>query len=365
MGKAGSRIASAMLIAASGASMSVGIGQPEQGDVFISGTEGCHTFRIPALVVSKKGTLLAFCEGRRKGRGDAGDIDLVLKRSSDGGKTWGPLQVVWDDGENTVGNPCPLVDRDTGTIWLPFCRNNDRVFITKSTDDGATWAPPVEITKDVKRPTWTWYATGPGHGIQLESGRLLIPCDHRDPTLPPPRGRQDITRSHIVYSDDHGATWKIGGILPRRTNECEAVQTAGGVLYLNMRNTFGKNRRAFAWSRDDGLTWSEVGFDETLISPVCQASLVRLADARRVVFANPASTRRERMTVRVSADECKSWSAGKVLHPGPAAYSDLAVAPDRAVLCLYERGEKDSYEKITLARFTLEWLAGGAERPPK
>jgi len=338
----------------------------EQIDVFISGAEGCHTYRIPAVVVSKKGTLLAFCEGRRKSRADHGDIDLVLKRSFDGGKTWGKMQVVWDDGANTIGNPCPVVDQLTGTIWLPFTRNNDRVFVTNSTDDAATWARPVEITRHVKRPKWTWYATGPGHGIQLASGRLLIPCDHRDPTLPPPRGRQDITRSHVVYSDDHGATWKLGGILARRTNECEAVEMADASIYLNMRNNFGKNRRACAWSKDGGETWSDVEFDQTLISPVCQASVVRYTDAKahdrnRVLFSNPASTRRERMTVRISYDECKTWSAGKVLHLGPAAYSDLSVAPGMTICCLYERGDKHAYEKITLARFGLAWLTDGAD----
>ncbi|MBI3466077.1 MAG: exo-alpha-sialidase, partial [Planctomycetes bacterium] len=160
----------------------------EQQAVFVAGQEGYHSFRIPALIVSAKGTVLAFCEGRRNSRSDTGDIDLVLKRSFDGGQTWGPMQVVADDGPNTIGNPCPVVDRRTGTIWLPLTRNagedtqrqieagtsreSRTVWMTRSTDDGATWGRLVEITSSVKAPDWTWYATGPGCGIQLTSGRL-------------------------------------------------------------------------------------------------------------------------------------------------------------------------------------------------
>ncbi|MBN2311811.1 MAG: exo-alpha-sialidase, partial [Candidatus Hydrogenedentes bacterium] len=173
---------------------------PEQAPLFVAGQDGYHTYRIPAILVSKKGTILAFCEGRKNSGADHGDIDLVLKRSFDNGATWGPMQKVWDDGENTIGNPCPVVDQSTGTIWLPFCWNNDRVFVTRSDDDGATWAEPVEITDSVKPDSWGWYATGPVHGIQLASGRLLIPCDHRVKGV-------EINTSHVIYSDDHGATW--------------------------------------------------------------------------------------------------------------------------------------------------------------
>src|SRR5262245_58292726 len=165
---------------------------PTQSAVFVSGQAGFHTYRIPSLLVSAKGTLLAFCEGRKTGRADTGDIDLVLRRSCDGGKTWQPTQIVWDDGDNTCGNPCPVVERSTGTIWLLMTHNLGRdteaqilerksvgsrtVWVCKSTDDGATWSRPSEITRDVKKPDWTWYATGPGVGIQTRGGRLVIPC---------------------------------------------------------------------------------------------------------------------------------------------------------------------------------------------
>src|SRR5215212_7644444 len=137
--------------------------EPLRTDVFVAGADGYHTYRIPSVIVTPKGTVLAFCEGRKAGRGDAGNIDLLLRRSTDGGKTWGKAQVVWDDGDNTCGNPCPVVDAKTGTVWLLLTHNFGKdtqskivagtgqgtrtVWVTRSTDDGATWAAPIEITK--------------------------------------------------------------------------------------------------------------------------------------------------------------------------------------------------------------------------
>jgi sialidase-1 len=343
---------------------------PEHVPVFVAGSGGYHTYRIPALIVSPKGTLLAFCEGRKTSARDSGDIDVVLRRSSDGGKTWQPLQVVADAGPDTIGNPCPVVDRTTGTIWLPLTRNRGdedeklirdgkskagrTVWLTKSTDDGATWSEPVEITKQVSDPQWTWYASGPGCGIQLKTGRLVVPCDH---TV---LGNRQM-RSHVIYSDDHGATWKLGGVAGDQTNECQVVERDDGSLLLNMRSYHKKNLRAVATSKDGGLTWSPVTLDETLVEPVCQASLVRYGGKGRVLFANPASTKREKLTVRLSYDDGATWPVAKLLHAGPAAYSALAVLPDGRVGCLYERGTKSAYEEITFARFALDWLEDGPE----
>jgi sialidase-1 len=354
--------------AAVGPGLDAGPAVPEQADVFVSGKDGYHTFRIPSLLVTPKGVVLAFCEGRKNSRSDSGDIDLVLRRSRDGGATWGPLQVVVDDGPDTAGNPCPVVERATGTVWLTLTKNlgheNEKVirdgnskggrtvWVMKSTDDGATWSKPAEITSAVRDPQWTWYATGPGCGIQLRGGRLVIPCDH---TV---RGSRAM-RSHVIYSDDRGATWKLGGVLGDKTNECQVVERRDGSLLLNMRSLHGKNRRAVATSRDGGLTWSAVTLDETLVEPVCQASLIRLDDQGRLLFANPAGTKREKLTVRLSPDDGATWPAAKVLHAGPAAYSALAVLPDGRVGCLYERGDRSPYERITLARFAAGWLTGG------
>ena len=339
-----------------------------RSDVFVSGQDGYKAFRIPSLVVTRKGTILAICEGRKRSFSDQGNIDLVVKRSLDDGITWEKMQIIFDNGENSAGNPCPVVDRETGTIWLPFCQDNKRVFVTSSDDDGVTWSTPVEITKDVSQPDWTWYATGPGRGIQLNSGRLLIPCDHKLNNAT--KTQTQWYSSHVFYSDDHGKTWKLGGTLGPRTNECQAVQVEDGAVYLNMRSYHDKNRRAIAWSKDQGLTWSEVTLDDTLIEPKCQASLLRYTDQKtggrnRVLFANPASTERKNMTVRLSYDECRTWPVARVLNPGKSVYSDLTAARDGSILCLYENGEKDQYEKMTLARFTLEWLTEGKDRRGK
>lgn len=343
--------------------------EPVQAPVFVAGEGGYHTYRIPSVIATAKGTLLAFCEGRKAGRGDAGDIDLVLKRSTDGGKTWGPLQVVWDDAGNTCGNPCPVVDAKTGTVWLLLTHNLGRdteamlvggksagtrtVWISRSDDDGATWTKPAEITRDVKKPGWTWYATGPGVGIQLRSGRLLIPCDSKS-------DGGKVRESHVIVSDDGGRSWKLGGVVGPQCNECQAVELADGSVMLNMRTYRANNRRLVAISTDGGESFTKPVEDPALVEPVCQASILRLPGAGGgILFSNPASTKREKMTVRLSRDEGKTWPHAAVLHAGPAAYSCLVVLPDGGIGCLYERGDKTPYDTITFARFGREWVAAG------
>src|SRR5687767_3785732 len=254
-------------------------------NVFSAGAEGYHTFRIPALVTTKSGSLLAICEGRKTGRGDHGDLDLVQKRSSDGGKTWGPLELIHEEGriaKITIGNPCPVVDQATGTIWLPFTRDNDRVFMTSSADEGKPWAKPRDITTDVKPSDWTWYATGPGNGIQLtrgkHKGRLVIPCDHRvGGATKGDKGNWDKAgRSHVIYSDDHGQTWKLGGATDFAMNEFAVVELADGTLMLNSRSYRGKACRGISLSTDGGETWQPTTDDLTLVESVCQASLIRI-----------------------------------------------------------------------------------------
>jgi sialidase-1 len=346
--------------------------------VYAAGESAYNTFRIPSVIATPKGTLLAFAEGRRTGAGDAGDIDLVLKRSHDGGASWSSLQVVGDNGPNTFGNPCPVVDRHTGTIWLLTTQNRGTdherdiiagtsqagrtVWAVKSTDDGATWSPPTEITASVKQGDWTWYATGPGVGIQTRSGRLVIPANHAI-------AGTAVHRSHVIYSDDGGKTWHRGGSADPGTNESQVVELADGRLMLNMRNHPPKpgNFRMVATSDDLGRTWSKAVPDRSLIEPPAQASLLRLTiaaarDRNRLLFSNPAGPGRERMTVRVSYDEGVNWPVSRVVHDGPAAYSSLVVLPDRSIGLLFERGDRSPYEKITFARFTLEWLTDGKDR---
>lgn len=344
----------------------VSAAEPVQTPVFVAGEGGYHTYRIPAVIVAPGGTVIALCEGRKAGRGDAGNIDLVQKRSTDGGKTWGELEVVWDDGGNTCGNPCPVVDAKTKTVWLLLTRNlgsdsegmivsgkskeSRSVWVTHSTDDGKTWAKPSEITKATKKPEWTWYATGPGVGIQLKSGRLLIPCDSKS-------NGGKTRESHVIVSDDGGTTWKLGGVVGPECNECQAVELADGTVMLNMRCYTGRNRRLVALSKDGGETFTKPVDDKALVEPVCQASILRLpGDGGGILFSNPASLKREKMTVRLSRDEGKTWESSRLLHAGPAAYSCLTVLPNGDIGCLYERGDKGAYETITFARFPRAWL---------
>jgi len=340
--------------------------------LFRGGRGGYHTYRIPALLCGSDGTLLAFCEGRRDSASDAGTIHLLLRRSADGGRTWGTVQVVAAEEGVTCGNPCPVLDPAAGRILLPFCKNPAdgpegmicagkaprTVWLTYSDDSGATWTPPREITREVKRADWTWYATGPGHGVALRDGRLVVPCDHvvgvnldraRDPH-----------HSHVVISDDGGETWRIGGILPEGTNECAVVETPSGDLYINCRNHGSGLCRAVAWSRDGGEGFFGFHRDPALVEPRCQASLAsvrREGAADHILFANPAATARVRLTVRLSDDGGRTWSLARTLHAGPSAYSDLAGTHGGAVCCLYEGGREHPYETLTLARFDLRWLA--------
>ena len=358
----------------------------QQQDVFVAGQGGYHTYRIPALIVTSNQTLLAFCEGRKHSRSDTGDIDLLLKRSTDSGKTWGETQVVWDDGPNTCGNPCPVVDERTGIIWLLLTHNpgdtgeaqikehkgsgTRTVWVSRSEDNGKTWAPPVNITASTKDPSWGWYATGPGVGIQIQHGphrgRLLIPCDYSFQG-PDRAGRGPAVEggSHIIYSDDHGQTWRLGGTVSPQMNESQVVELSDdeGGLLLNMRNTAKADRRAQSVSGDGGQTWTAPEYPPELVEPRCQASLLRYdwpngKELGRLLFSNPASPRRRDLTVRLSRDEGKTWPVAKTLHEGPAAYSCLAVLPDKAIGCLYECGRTNAYERISFARFPLAWVEG-------
>ena len=343
-------------------------GYPET-DVFVEGQGGYHTYRIPALVVATNGVVLAFCEGRKNGAGDAGDIDLVLKRSLNGGTNWERMQVIAEDGANIFGCPAPVVDQVTGEIFLltTWGLGSDtekkvlagtaaeprRIYVQSSKDNGATWSAPRDISADVKKPHWRWYSTGPCNGIQLakgpHKGRLLIPANHSDHSDP----SKHPYRSHVIYSDDHGATWKLGGIEDEKTNESTLVELSDGRILHNMRSYHGKNCRAIAFSNDGGLNFGPVTLATNLVDSVCQASMLRLRNDE-ILFANPSSRTRENLTVRISDDDARSWPRSMTLHAGPSAYSCLGQLPDGTVLCLYECGEKSPYKKITLARFSLE-----------
>jgi sialidase-1 len=354
-------IAMALLLAALICCAPLAAADLSQTDVFTAGTDGYHTFRIPALVVTPKGTLLAICEGRKTGRGDHGDLDLVQRRSTDGGQTWGKLELIHEEGGTakvTIGNPCPVVDRDTGVIWLPFTRDNDAVFITSSSDDGVTWSKPRDISADVKGKDWNWYATGPGNGIQLLhgrfKGRLVIPCDHRVAGNMDDKENWDKAgRSHVIYSDDHGQTWKLGGATDFAMNECAVIELPDGSLMLNSRSYRGKACRGISISKDGGATWEPTIDEPVLVESVCQASLIRYCQSL-IVFSNPAVPRgRHHLTVRLGSGDGKTWNHSRVVCEGSSAYSSLAVLPGGDIGLLYER---DDYKQLTFARFTLAWV---------
>jgi sialidase-1 len=357
----------------------------EQTDVFVSGQDGYHTYRIPAVIRAKDGTLLAFAEGRKTNASDRGDIDLLVKRSRDGGRTWGPQQVIWDDAGNTCGNPCPVLDEVTGTIWLFGTHNlgedhetdiiNKRAkgtrmpWLMRSDDHGKTWSRAVPMT-NLKDPSWGWYATGPGIGIQIKhgphAGRLVIPCDHSydDPKGSLRDGPYEYG-SHVVYSDDHGRTWKLGGVIRPKMNECQVVELAGtpGRLLINMRSYRERQCRAEAFSADGGLTWTPPQDQPELIEPRAQAAMIRHQWPARnqpgiLLFSNPADrTQRVRMTVQLSTDDGRTWPRQLVLHEDFSAYSSLVSLSPTEIGCLYERGEgtqRRRYERITFARFTVQ-----------
>jgi sialidase-1 len=293
-----------------------------------------------------------------------------MRSSDDGGKTWSPLKIIWNDGNNVCGNPAPVVDFETGKIHLLLTWNlgsdhesdiidgkskdTRRVFVTTSNDEGKNWTEPKEITSSVKKENWTWYATGPCHGIQLKSSayknRLVIPCDHIE------SGTKKYY-SHIIYSDDNGKTWQLGGTTPQdQVNECTVAELSNGKLLLNMRNYDRTQKsRKISFSEDGGLNWSAIQSDTALIEPICQASLLFTEENRMLWFLNPASeTARVSMTLKASHDFGLTWETAKILHAGPSAYSDLTLINQNSIGCLFEGGLLNPYEGIVFTTFEIK-----------
>lgn len=329
---------------------------------FRSGTEGYHTFRIPAVVRLGGATLLAFAEGRRNSEADHGDIDVVLRRSYDGGCTWEPLQVIADAGTETFGNPAPVVDPRTGRVVLLICRGTGPerlVYELHSDSGGLTWSTPRDITATVKPANWRWYATGPGHAIALRSGphagRLLVPANHTSVLA----GRT-LHGAHALYSDDGGLNWHIGFVqaLPGdwlNLNESTMAELPNGRVYVNSRDDrgFSPPTRADAYSPDGGLSINGVFRPQgTLEGPEVQGSVLRTR-AGALVYSGPADPAKRRlMALRVSDDLGASWTSGPPVSDLPAAYSDLVELADGTVGLLYETGVTSPYESVTFARLT-------------
>ncbi|MFJ6592452.1 exo-alpha-sialidase [Streptomyces violaceusniger] len=365
----------------------------EQQVLFKSAQEqGYSCFRIPAIVKAKDGSLLAFAEGRVDNCGDAGDIDLVLKRSTDGGRTWGPLQVINEGGGDTHGNPAPIVDLRTGRIVLASTYNTGRddsqscdipcdrsPHLQYSDDNGATWSTPRDLSSSLMPPQWnSWYATGPVHGIQLQhgrhKGRLLFTLNTESYS----GGRITDNHAALAYSDDGGNRWRIGaldtyplaedGTFRQKPSEMTLVERADGSVYVSGREQDGTDlgHRDYAISRDGGQSFT--GPFRTipdLPTPQVQGSILRLRDPARdghsrLLFSAPADPdRRRTMMVRSSWDEARTWDGverGKVVTTDWSGYSDMVAVSRDTVGLLYEGGAVDARDEIRFARFTEDWL---------
>lgn len=370
----------------------------EKQNLFEAGTEGYLICRIPGLLVTKTGAVLATVEARRGRGGDWDDNDVLLRRSLDGGRTWDEPRLVAASktyGRGPISNFVMMGDRQSGAVHALYCYDYRRVFHMHSEDDGATFSEPVEITPALEafRQDYPWrvVATGPGHGTQLRGGRFIVPVWMSDGSGKEfGKGKLGHRPSivSLIYSDDQGRSWHRGEIVCRtddrfrNPSETVMVELADGRVLFNIRSESKENRRLVSISPDGVRGWSTPRFDEALLEPVCMASLIRLAwpengEPGRILFANPDNLEnelvrpggnlthdRKRLTVKMSLDDCRTWPVSKVLEEGPSGYSDLAVLPDGTILCFYECGViggMTATKSVTLARFNLDWLTEGAK----
>ena len=364
--------------------------------IYTSGQEGHKTYRIPAIIKNKQGHLLAFAEGRVNGSGDFGDINIVLKISRDQGRTWSALSTLVDYQDLQAGNPTPVLDESDprfpkGRIFLFYNTGNNHeneiregkglreVWYITSTDGGLTWNTPMNITSQVHRPNqpsrnsayvfkedWRHYANGPGHGMQFNqgphAGRILIAANHSEG----PRGeRGSDYRAHTFYTDDHGETFHLGAsIAIPGSNESSATEISGGKLLMNIRNQRGDIRqRIIGLSEDGSATWKETYFDPQLPDPICQGSILTIAQKKglfTLAFSNAADTKnRDNLTIRISKDDGRTWPISIPIENGAAAgespkdftaYSDLVSLDSKNIGIVYER--KD-YSQIVFKK--IKW----------
>lgn len=371
-------------------------------ELFTTGQGGYAHYRIPGIVVTKKGTLLAYAEARKSLRGDWGTTDIVLRRSTDRGATWSPFRAIAAvDGpkaknpvavaqklatndEVTYNNPVAIADRKSGAVHFLFCLEYMRAFYMRSDDDGQTFSKPVEITAafDRFRPEYPWkvLATGPGHGIQLRNQRLLVPIWISTGTGGHAH-RPSVTST--IYSDDSGKTWQRGDIAVPDTadqvfpNETAAAQLSDGRVMLNVRTESKSHRRTIVTSPDGATRWSKPRFDPQLLEPICFGTLLSLG-GKRLLFANPdtldktgptgaigtaepgKNRDRKNLTVQFSDDNGATWRSKRVMEPGWSGYSDLAQGNDGTIYHFYELGKPDGTAfqtaSLQLAAFPLSWL---------
>jgi len=310
--------------------------------------------RIPALLRTKKGTLIAVAEGRDKSGDQAGN-DLVVTVSKDDGATWSGPRVAYEQGKDSCNNPCLVEDELVGRVFLFFQTfptgshefgglpaGNDpagtRIRIVATDDEGETWSRPSDVTADLKPAEAVTTASGPGMGIKmkhpLHAGRLVIPFNSQD--------KKKNFVNWVAYSDDGGRSWHRGANVPQegglQLNEVQVAEDRDGTLYLNSRRWKGTAFRKVAWSKDGGATWSQAVDDPTLPDPTCQGSLLRIdqGSTTRLYFLNPAGKGRKNGTLRLSRDGGRTWPLSREVFPGPFAYSCMAALPDGRIGVLYE-----------------------------
>ena len=355
------------------------VGKPsvtEKKDVVVfEPDEAFSSMRIPALVSTQKGSLLAFCEGRINSSSDWADINLIMRRSDDGGKTWSEIVVLDSMKQAPVGNPTPIID-DKGTVHLLYQKDYARAFHITSKDDGITWSQPVEITHVFNefKPEYDWkvLAPGPGHGIQMPNGRLLSAVWLANSNSLTPRRSHHPSCVATIYSDDYGNTWKRGEIIADNSseivdpNESMPVMLSDGTVLLSIRNLSSNKRRAFSKSKTGIDNWSDVWYQEELFDPACMASIVsvRKNNKKALLFINPDSKDildhpRKNLTAKVSFDDGKTWPLKKVLNPGASGYNDVAVDKKGNIYCLYETntaGNKGFTYSLVLKKINTDWI---------
>ena len=341
-------------------------------DVFTSGQDGYHTYRIPAVETTPDGSLLVFTEARKYNRHDPGthgnDIDLVYKRSTDGGKTWSEMMVLDDPGERWAScNPVTLLDRATKRVWLFHNRtrpdrssssarvgtDDSQAWGRYSQDNGLTWSEPMDLTaiaRDVEH--WGSSFFGPGGAVQDAKGRLIVPVSQTTGKSDAPRAAS-VWTAFIIYSDDHGETWKRGQLASPTTSENQLVELADGSLLMDARQDEGPTRRIFL-SSDGGETWSPPRTGQ-VVPPIASAierySLVSAgADRNRILWTGPKGPGRQTLVLRVSYDEGETFTNERIISEEKAAYSDITLLPDRSIGVIWERG---GYAFLTFSRFDL------------
>lgn len=360
--------------------------------VFTSGMEGHKSYRIPAIIGLPNSDILAFAEGRVHGAGDFGDINIVMKRSSDKGKTWGALQYVAEFDTLQAGNPAPVVDLTDpkypqGRIFLFYNTGNNhegevrkgkgykQVWYKTSSDGGHTWSDAVEITTQVHRPNqpqvnpaynfsedWRTYANTPGHAMQFQTGkykgRIFVAANH---SAGGPQKQGMDYDAHGFYTDDHGKTFQLGASLNvPGSNESMAAEISDGRLMINSRNQKGDIRaRIIGISSNGGQTWDTTYFARNLPDPVCQASILNIGYKKGkniLAFCNAADEkRRDNLTLRISDNDGKTWKKSFVIYKNPdqrdaAAYSDIVKTSKKKIGVLFE---KDNYSQIVFT--TVKW----------